>query len=70
MTLFYYSTKGATDDEKLGFLMNTIDTTSCGLIIPEIMGDDCSLRKCIKRILSTLWRQKTDCNKENLFLIP
>ena len=41
MTLFEHSTKGATDNNKLGFLMNTIGTTSCDLIMPEIMGDDC-----------------------------
>ena len=40
-TLFEHSTKRSTDDEKLGFLMNLINTTSCNLIMPEIMGDNC-----------------------------
>ena len=41
MTLSEHSTKGATDNEKLGFLMNTNDTTFCDLIMPEIKGDGC-----------------------------
>ena len=39
MTLFELSIKGANDNEELGFFKNTIDTTSCDLIMPEIMGD-------------------------------
>ena len=41
MTLFQHSAKEVTDNKKLGFLMNTNDSTSFDYIILEIMDVDC-----------------------------
>ena len=69
MTLFEHSTKGATDDEKFGFLMNTIDTTFCDLDnVRNHEWRSLHLRECIKGALQNLWPQKKDCNVENSFL--